>query len=186
MGGFSKGMQRQVVLLLALATGSRCLLLDESFDGLDLGKRNLFKSLLRRCARRREAVVMLSSHNLRELEGVVDRIAMIEGRRLTFDAAVEELHERYRTYRVGDGGRGEGSARSPGAPPPRWPVRPPCAGCASKTTSALRGRTAGEGNDVVARLAGRLPEPAAVPATLEEIFLSQREVSGGELDGLFE
>ena len=170
-------MQRQVVLLLALATGSRCLLLDESFDGLDLGKRNLFKALLRLYARRREAVVMLSSHNLRELEGVVDRIAMVEGRRLTFDATVEALHERYRTYRVREGARA--AAALAGSPAVRW-VRVEGGEC------TFVADTAGE-QRLVARLAtAGLPEPAAVPATLEEIFLSQREVSGGELDGVFE
>lgn len=176
VGGFSKGMQRQVVLLLALATGSRCLLLDESFDGLDLGKRNLFKALLRRYARRREAVVMLSSHNLRELEGVVDRIAMIDGRRLTFDATVDELHERYRTCRLGDGARA--AAALAGSPAVRW-IRVEDGRCTFVADTA--------DDDVARRLtAAGLPRPEVVPATLEEIFLSQREVSGGELDGVFE
>lgn len=92
LGGFSKGMQRQVAILLGLATGARTLLLDESFDGLDLSKRILLKRLLRRYARVRNASVILSSHNLRELEDVADCIGMIEGRRLIFDETVESLH----------------------------------------------------------------------------------------------
>lgn len=92
LGGFSKGMQRQVAILLGLATGARTLLLDESFDGLDLSKRILLKRLLRRYARVRNASVILSSHNLRELEDVADLLGMIEGRRLIFDESVESLH----------------------------------------------------------------------------------------------
>lgn len=92
LGGFSKGMQRQAAILLGLATGARTLLLDESFDGLDLGKRILLKRLLRRYARLRDASVILSSHNLRELEDVADLLGMIEGRRLIFDESVESLH----------------------------------------------------------------------------------------------
>lgn len=92
LGGFSKGMQRQAAILLGLATGSRTLLLDESFDGLDLSKRILLKRLLRRYARVRNASVILSSHNLRELEDVADCIGMIEGRQLIFDETVESLH----------------------------------------------------------------------------------------------
>lgn len=92
IGGFSKGMQRQVAILLGLATGARTLLLDESFDGLDLSKRILLKRLLRRYARVRNASVILSSHNLRELEDVADCLGMIEGHRLIFDETVESLH----------------------------------------------------------------------------------------------
>ncbi len=92
VGGFSKGMQRQVAILLGLATGARTLLLDESFDGLDLSKRILLKRLLRRYAQVRNASVILSSHNLRELEDVADCLGMIEGHRLVFDETVESLH----------------------------------------------------------------------------------------------
>lgn len=95
LGGFSKGMQRQAAILLGLSTGARTLLLDESFDGLDLSKRILLKRLLRRYARVRNASVILSSHNLRELEDVADNLGMIEGRHLIFDESVESLHENY-------------------------------------------------------------------------------------------
>ena len=93
ISGFSKGMQRQTAILLGLSTGARTMLLDESFDGLDLYKRMLLKRLLRRYARVREASVILSSHNLRELEDVADRLGMIEKHRLIFDAGTDELHE---------------------------------------------------------------------------------------------
>lgn len=95
IGGFSKGMQRQTAILLGLSTGARTVLLDESFDGLDLSKRILLKALLRRYARVRNASVILSSHNLRELEDVADLLGMIEKHRLIFDESVEELHEKH-------------------------------------------------------------------------------------------
>lgn len=95
IGGFSKGMQRQVAILLGLATGARTILLDESFDGLDLSKRILLKRLLRRYSRVRNASVILSSHNLRELEDVADRLGMIEQHRLVFDETVEDLHAQH-------------------------------------------------------------------------------------------
>jgi ABC-2 type transport system ATP-binding protein len=92
ISGFSKGMQRQTAILLGLSTGAKSLLLDESFDGLDLSKRILLKRLLRKYAQVRNAAVILSSHNLLELEDVADRIGMIEGHRLAFDETVEDLH----------------------------------------------------------------------------------------------
>lgn len=94
ISGFSKGMQRQAAILLGLSTGAKSLLLDESFDGLDLSKRILLKRLLRKYAQVRGAAVILSSHNLRELEDVADRIGMIEDHRLVFDETVDDLHEK--------------------------------------------------------------------------------------------
>lgn len=93
--GFSKGMQRQLGILLGFATGVRTMLLDESFDGLDLSKRNLLKRLLKQYAREKGASVILSSHNLRELEDAADHLGMIKSCKLTFDGSVAEVHERY-------------------------------------------------------------------------------------------
>lgn len=95
VAGFSKGMQRQLGILLGFATGVRTILLDESFDGLDLGKRNLLKRLLKAYARERDASVILSSHNLRELEDAADHLGMIKGCHLTFDDSVAEVHKQY-------------------------------------------------------------------------------------------
>ncbi len=93
--GFSKGMQRQLGILLGFATGAKTMLLDESFDGLDLSKRNLLKRLLRSYAHEKGASVILSSHNLRELEDAADHLGMIKGCQLSFDGSVSEVHERY-------------------------------------------------------------------------------------------
>ena len=95
VAGFSKGMQRQLGILLGFATGVKTMLLDESFDGLDLGKRNLLKRLLGQYAHELGASVILSSHNLRELEDAADHLGMIKGCRLTFDDSVAAVHEQY-------------------------------------------------------------------------------------------
>lgn len=93
--GFSKGMQRQLGILLGFSTGARSILLDESFDGLDLSKRNLLKRLLRQYAQEKNAAVILSSHNLRELEDAADHLCMIKDSRLAFSGGVAEVHEQY-------------------------------------------------------------------------------------------
>ena len=95
VAGFSKGMQRQLGILLGFSTGVKTMLLDESFDGLDLGKRNLLKRLLKAYAREKCAAIILSSHNLRELEDAADHLGMIKNCRLSFDGSVEEVHGRY-------------------------------------------------------------------------------------------
>lgn len=92
IAGFSKGMQRQMGLLLGLASGARYLLLDESFDGLDVSKRDLLKRLLRLYARSCDAAVVLSSHNMDELQDVSDRIGMIRDHGLAFDRPIADFH----------------------------------------------------------------------------------------------
>ena len=91
ISGFSKGMQRQAAILIALATHPKYLIMDEAFDGLDLSKRTLMKSLLREYAQAKGAVLLVSSHNLSELEKLADRVGVLRDRVLTLDAPVSEL-----------------------------------------------------------------------------------------------
>lgn len=183
IASFSKGMKRQVAILLGLSSGAPCLLLDESFDGLDLGKRILLKTLLARYAREREASVVLSSHNLKELEEVADRLGMIEDTRLAFDAKVDDLHESYCKYSASlDGdGRGvrdaleEAVARAGGEL--RW-----CRVERDAATRLSRLTFTGRGDRfAIAAAAGEVAgvgDVALHDATLEEIFLRQEEVDG--------
>ena len=100
IGGFSKGMQRQAAILLALSTQPRYLLMDEAFDGLDLSRRNLLRRLLREYAAQKQAVLVASSHNLLELEELADRIGILRGTRLCFDGAVADMRRSCAKYQV--------------------------------------------------------------------------------------
>jgi ABC-2 type transport system ATP-binding protein len=91
--GFSKGMARQCAIALGLSSGARALLLDESFDGLDLAKRRLVKRLLSAYAKKRQAAVMCTSHNLAEVEDIADDIGMIDAQSLVFSSSVSELRQ---------------------------------------------------------------------------------------------
>ena len=73
----SKGMQRQAALILALAANPKYILLDEIFDGLDPVVRQLIKKLLMGMVAENGTTVIISSHNLRELEDVCDHIGLI-------------------------------------------------------------------------------------------------------------
>ena len=91
IAGFSKGMQRQAEMVLALSTHPRLLLLDESFDGIDPQKRLLMKGLLRETIKENNTSVIISSHNLQELENLCDHIGIINGKRISLTGAVDEL-----------------------------------------------------------------------------------------------
>jgi ABC-2 type transport system ATP-binding protein len=92
---FSKGMARQCAIALGLASGARTLLFDESFDGLDLSKRRLLKRLLRAYARVRKATLVITSHNLLEIEDVADSLGMIDGSHLVFSGSIDEIRHTY-------------------------------------------------------------------------------------------
>ncbi len=100
ISSFSKGMQRQAALLLGLSTMPQCLLLDEAFDGLDLSKRNMLNHILRQYMAEKKVTVIISSHNLRELEGICDHVGIIKDRKLVFSSAVAEIKHTQHKYRA--------------------------------------------------------------------------------------
>ncbi len=100
LNGFSKGMQQQAAIILALSTRPDYLLLDECFDGLDPLKRSLVRQLLTEFMAEKEMSVMISSHNIRELEDICDSIGLINKNRIIYDSSVDEMREKINKYRV--------------------------------------------------------------------------------------
>ncbi len=92
ISGFSKGMQRQAELVLALSSMPKVILLDECFDGLDPAKRNLTKRILLDYMAEKECSVVISSHNLHELADMCDHIALINGQKIAIDCAVDDMN----------------------------------------------------------------------------------------------
>jgi ABC-2 type transport system ATP-binding protein len=90
-------MRRQAGIILAFSTMPEYLLLDEIFDGLDLAMRRVMKSLLDRYVTKTGATILVTSHNLRELELGIDRIAMLRNRKLSFVGAVSEIQKTHGT-----------------------------------------------------------------------------------------
>lgn len=73
----SKGMQRQTAIILALSFNPRVILFDEIFDGLDPVIRELVKKILIEYVDETKASIVIASHNLRELEGFCDHIGLL-------------------------------------------------------------------------------------------------------------
>ena len=90
---YSKGMRQRVGLAQAFMGTPALLLLDEPTSGLDPDLRADFYRLVGE-AKGRGAAVLLSSHALAELEGVADRIALMEAGRLVADGSLAELRRR--------------------------------------------------------------------------------------------
>lgn len=91
ISSMSKGMQRQVALICALSTQPKVLLMDEIFDGLDPVMRQLLKKLLAREVSERNITVMITSHNLRELEDVCDHVGLLHQGGVVFEQELDGL-----------------------------------------------------------------------------------------------
>lgn len=87
----SKGMQRQAALMLYMSTRPKYLLLDEAFDGLDPVMRQVLKGLLSDGVMSDGMSVVISSHNLRELEDLCDHIGLIHNGSLVSEGSLDEL-----------------------------------------------------------------------------------------------
>jgi len=98
---FSKGMKRQVGLILALSVNPDVLLLDESFDGLDPVMRLTLKRFIAQEMSNREMTVVISSHNLRELEDICDQIALIDNKKVVMSGQVDTIKEEFHKFQVG-------------------------------------------------------------------------------------
>lgn len=74
---FSKGMKRQAFLILALCAGTKYLLCDEVFDGLDPIVTEVMKNLFQREMQERRFTVAVASHKLNDLEDICGSIGIL-------------------------------------------------------------------------------------------------------------
>lgn len=88
---FSKGWQRQVAFILALSVQPDLLILDEPMDGLDPVVRKKIKNLLIQDVADREMTILISSHNLREIEDICDHIGIIHKGTILLEKELDEL-----------------------------------------------------------------------------------------------
>lgn len=100
LNGFSKGMQRQAEVVLGFATQPSFMLFDETFDGLDPAKRALIKNLINEYMQEKHASIIVSSHDLHELEGLCDHFGLINGKKLALDSSISELSENRAKFRL--------------------------------------------------------------------------------------
>lgn len=89
----SKGMQKQVAFWLALSSMPEFLILDEPVDGLDPVMRRQVWSLMMADVAERGTTVLVSSHNLRELEDVCDHVGIMNKGKVLLERNLSELQD---------------------------------------------------------------------------------------------
>ena len=88
---FSKGMQKQAAFQLTLCTHADVLILDEPVDGLDPVMRRQVWSLVLSDVAQRGTTVLISSHNLRELEDVCDHVGIMDHGKMLLQRSLEDM-----------------------------------------------------------------------------------------------
>ncbi|HTM76229.1 MAG TPA: ABC transporter ATP-binding protein [Devosia sp.] len=111
----SHGMRLKMALACALPFRPKLLVLDEPFSGLDpLVRDEFMENLLRQAGD--GMTILISSHELMELEGVATHVAFLDRGRLLFQETMEALTDRLREVHV----TLEGGARTPAQMPKEW------------------------------------------------------------------
>jgi ABC-2 type transport system ATP-binding protein len=98
IGDLSHGMRMKMALACALPFRPRVLILDEPFSGLDPLVRDEFMERLLQQAG--DMTILISSHELSEIEGVTTHVGFIDQGRLLFQESMTELSDRFRQVRI--------------------------------------------------------------------------------------
>ena len=110
----SHGMRAKLALVCALAFRPKLLVLDEPFSGLDPLVRDEFMEVL--LGQGGETTLLISSHELGEIEGVASHVGFIDRGQLLFQESMDDLTARVREVHVTQ----EGDAQLPARLPAEW------------------------------------------------------------------
>ena len=100
---FSKGMQKQAAFHLTICTRPDVLILDEPVDGLDPVMRRQVWSLILADVAQRGTTVLISSHNLRELEDICDHVGIMDHGKMLLERSLADMQgATHKVQLVGD------------------------------------------------------------------------------------
>ncbi len=162
LGNLSRGMRMKAALASALAYHPKLIVLDEPFTGLDpLVRDELIQGLLERAE---ESTILVSSHDLAEIESFASHVGYLEQGRLRFSEELTQLVERFREVQV----TFDGPSRPPEKAPESWMQLNNSAAVVRFIESRFEPeRTRAEIHGVF----GEVRDVTFSPMTLREIFL---------------
>ncbi len=179
MSQFSKGMKRQAVVIAALACRTKYLMLDEAFDGLDPAMRKIIKTMIVDELIDRDATLIVSSHNITEINELCDRAMLIHQGHLIFADEIDDIRSGFCKIQLAYADRipDEQELRDLGIEVMEL----------STLGSVAQIIAKGEQEEIMRKLKAQKPVILElVPLTLEEIFIYELEVRGYGTDILKE
>ena len=183
LNAFSKGMKRQAVVITALACQTDYLLLDEAFDGLDPTMRIIVKGMLVDAMLDRELTTVISSHNLKEINEVCDRVALLHQGKIVFarelDSVKGNIHKIQAVFRAADSSM------------PQYYSKEELSGTGieilhfEKNQSVYHIIAKGDVEDIKEKLQPKDPVVLdIIPLSLEEIFIYEMEALGYDFNAI--
>jgi ABC-2 type transport system ATP-binding protein len=103
----SFGQQKKFIIAFGLACNTRVLLLDEPTNGLDIPSKGQFRKLISSILTG-DRIVLISTHQIRDLDNLIDRIIIVDEGQVLLDASIERIASRlsFKTVReMPDDGR---------------------------------------------------------------------------------
>lgn len=89
----SYGQQKKVLISFALATNASLLLMDEPTNGLDIVSKNLLRKVIAGAIDEKKCI-LISTHQVKDLEQLIDRILIIDEGRILFNQALDAITEK--------------------------------------------------------------------------------------------
>jgi ABC-2 type transport system ATP-binding protein len=93
LSDLSYGQRKKVFIGFGLATNTRLLLLDEPTNGLDIPSKAQFRRLVAQ-ALREDRTIVISTHQVRDLEQLIDPVLILDGKTVALHATMEEIAQR--------------------------------------------------------------------------------------------
>lgn len=172
---FSKGMQKQVSILLGLSAETEYLLCDETLDGLDPVMRQTVRRIIAGEVAERDICVIFASHNLKEIEDICDHVALLHRGKLLFEAGLDDIKLGLHKIQVSFERERAEAMQSELSKLDTVSIERR----GSLYTLVVRGRE-DELSAAIERLGPVFAE--FIPLTLEEIFIAEMEENGYEFD----
>ncbi len=169
----SKGMQKQVSILVGLSCRPRYLFCDETFDGLDPVMRQFVKRLLAEDVAEYGLCAIMASHNLRELEDICDHIGLLHKGELVLERDLDEAKTVMHKIQV--------SFEKTACESAEKALRDLAPISLERRGSLFTLIVRGEERELGEKIKGLSPLfMEFIPLTLEEIFISEMEEKGYE------
>jgi ABC-2 type transport system ATP-binding protein len=98
--GYSKGMKRRLLVARALMTKPKLAILDEPNSGLDVLHSVHVRTLIKRYAKEQGVTILLSSHNMLEVEYLCDRVALVNKGKVVIEGSPAELKTKHKAVNL--------------------------------------------------------------------------------------
>lgn len=175
LSGFSKGMKKQVSVLLGVCANTEYLFCDETFDGLDPVVRQAVKGMFAAEILNRKFTPVIASHSLREIEDICDHVGLLHKGGILFAKDLDEM--KLGIHKI--------QCVIPNPVLEEELMRELQVLQKEKRGSLLTIVVRGEEEEIQRKIQEKMPLFVEIlPLTLEEIFISETEVAGYDIKNL--